>query len=111
MRVTGEDDDRCLGWVTDGRSDSVTGMSEVTSTEDVPRRGSPLRLRATNGRCCKRGIVMRWMGTSSSDQWPNEFADWLFPPEFCNRRCGISGHSHPTHQCCGGSDHSGPTGQ
>jgi hypothetical protein len=31
-------------WVMDGRSDSVTGMSEVTSTADVPRLGSPLRL-------------------------------------------------------------------
>jgi hypothetical protein len=37
--------------VTRSRSGSVNGMSEVTSTADVPRRASPLRLRAICGRC------------------------------------------------------------
>ena len=35
--------------VMGGRSDSVIGTSGVTSSADVPRRGSPLRLRAING--------------------------------------------------------------
>jgi hypothetical protein len=48
-------------WVMDGRSDSVNGRSGVTSTADVPRRGSPLRLRAPTP-----DILRRVLETDSS---------------------------------------------